>query len=261
MSRQCDNDTCGICLDDDLLSVPSNYKTRLACGHFYHTRCLDGLFRSNYPSRNLCPVCRKDTTSELRDQVGKNSFGIHQETKFMEEYPFTRSTIPIPPGSFILSDRLIDDKQILLGSRLSVYSPEIGAAHVHPNHQDTHFRCVIDNVVITEIYQEHPHQEFRGAGFYYNFDGPPQPSVVPGSQRFNVNQEIYVVTPPQNIFARIIESIPMYYIGNVPCTISGGKRKTKKLKKSKRTRTSRIRKQKGKSRKNRRVRSQENARK
>ena len=251
--NQCNNDTCGICFEEDLLTVPGNYRTRLACGHFYHTLCLDGLFRSKYPSRDLCPVCRKETTQELRDQVKQNSFNIFQEIKFNEAYPYIRSTIPIPPGSFILTKQmfdLIDNKQSLVGATLSVYSPKSGA--LYENINELHFNKVADNVIIREIYQEQPRQDFRGAGFYYNFDGPPQRFLVPGSQRFDMDHQIYVVTPAPTIFARIIELIPMYYVGNVPCTISGGKKKSKK---SKKTRITRIRKQKGRSRKNRRRRS------
>jgi hypothetical protein len=239
---QCNDDTCGVCLDTNMLEVPPNYRTRLDCGHWFHTLCIDSVFRSTYASHNLCPLCLQETTPELRRKVGRIAFDVLQENYFLKAYPYKRETIPIPPGSFILTKQMFDliDKQSLVGANLSVYSPESGA--VHENVNELHFRKVADDVKITEIYQEQAGVNFMGDGFYYRFSGPVQRSLVPGSQMFDVNRDIYVVTPAPTIFARIIQSLPTYYIGNVACIISGGKRKT------------RIRNRKGRSRKTRRRR-------
>jgi hypothetical protein len=47
---------CAICLED--LSDPAN-RTKLPCGHTFHTQCLDEMVSSGNKS-NVCPLCRDD---------------------------------------------------------------------------------------------------------------------------------------------------------------------------------------------------------
>ena len=149
-------------------------------------------------------------------------------------YIYTRDTIPMPPNSFILTNRRIEDFGVnnFSGARITVYEVEdlIRGQQNAINRQNARFKIGADvNEPITAIgYNADTYEQF-GEGYYADY--PNHIGIT--HENFDFNNKIYVVTVTPGAFSSLINSL---YLLQPACTISGGSRKKKqrKLKRTKR---------------------------
>lgn len=222
---QCDEEEnmCAICLENDLNQTPPDLAIRLQCRpnqrkHCFHKNCLTG-FAQVLIQRNeapFCPLCRQEISDEFLPSLGVQVRPIDPTSEY------SRATVPVPPGSFILPREFYSwgSTRInsLIGSTMTVYSRSLGRLTVVP---------LRVNIPIVSIFPDD-----ERLTYYYGFARPN--SGYTETDRFS-DGYVYVVTPATGMFERIIDLISSSFNEQfAQCVISGGKRKATKRKATKR---------------------------
>ena len=69
---------CTICLDKFIIG---KYVLQLACGHFYHRKCIMKWIKQFCSSVQKCPNCNKEIKTFVNDELKLNEENIHNKTK------------------------------------------------------------------------------------------------------------------------------------------------------------------------------------
>jgi hypothetical protein len=224
-TTDCDDDEnmCAICLENDLNQTQPDLVIRLQCRpnqrkHCFHKNCLTG-FAQTLIQRNeapFCPLCRQEISDEFLPSLGVKVRPIDLTSEY------SRATVPVPPGSFILPREFYSlgstNINSLIGSTMSVYERRLGRLRVINTRV---------NITIAQITLDNERMVYT-----YGFTRPT--SIYVDTDMFS-NDNVYVVTPAPGFFERIIDLISSSFNERfAQCVISGGKRRTSKRRTSKR---------------------------